>query len=294
MSSDLTLSVTTARVAGRTVAPRAAFALGRIEGHRLLRHPAYLAGLALSAAFLFLVNDVVGNHGDIPYIVVTSVALYPVAAGTFLATFTACVRSRRHATDELYDSNAASPRVRTGGHLVAVLWGVAGAVALLAIASLVHRLWDGVLVHTTTGVRPVAPTVLELANGPAYTMLLGVVAVAVARWVPSLLALPLAAFALLFHFVTGSWGIGGDARWFLPLVNHERASSWVQVTPDSGYSIVEGFDVVALSWHVGYLLALAGVLAVLALLRHGVERWLLAVGGVALIATVVTGFVQIP
>lgn len=282
------------RRGGFVVPARASLALGRIEGRRLLRHPAYLAGLALSAALLLLVNDVVGSHGDIPYIVLASLGLYPVAAGTFLATFTACLRSRRHATDELYDTGPSSPRVRTGGHLLAVLWGAAGAAALIAVAAVFHRLWDGVLVHTTTGVRPMVPTVLELSNGPTYTIVLGVLAVAIARWVPSLLALPLAAFALLFHFATGSWGIGGDARWFLPMVNHERAASWVQVTPGSGYSIVDGFDVTGLSWHVGYLSALAALLAVLALLRHGTERRLLAVGGVALVATAIMGVLQLP
>lgn len=294
MSADVALPLATRSGGGFAVAARAALALGRIEGRRLLRHPAYLAGIALSAVFLLVISDVVGNNGDIPYIVVTSVGLYPVAAGTFLATFTACVRSRRHATDELYDSAGSSPRVRTGGHLVAVLWGAAGAAALLAVAAVRHQLWDGVLVHTTTGIRPVVPSMLELANGPAYTILLGVLAVVVARWVPSLLALPLAAFALLFHFVTGSWGIGGTARWFLPLVNHERAARWVQLSEGSGYSIVERFDVASLSWHVGYLLALAGLLAVLALSRQGAERRLVAVGGVALAATVVTGLLQIP
>lgn len=279
---------------GIVVPARASLALGRIEGRRLLRHPAYVAGLALSAAMLLLVNDIVGNQGDIPYVVVTSLGLYPVAAGTFLASFTACLRSRRHATDELYDTGPSSPRVRTGGHLVAVLWGAGGATVLIAVAALFHALWDGVLVHTTTGVRPVVPTVLELSNGPAYTIVLGALAVAVARWVPSLLALPLAAFALLFHFVTGSWGIGGDVRWFLPMVNHERAASWVQLSSGSGYSIVEGFDVPGLSWHVGYLSALAVLLAVLALLRHGAERRLLAVGGVALVATATMGVLQLP
>jgi hypothetical protein len=294
MSADVALPLPSSSSGGVGVASRAALALGRIEGLRLLRHPAYVAGVALSAAFLLVVNEIVGNNGDIPYVVMTSVGLYPVAAGTFLATFTACVRSRRHATDELYDTAASSPRVRTAGHLVAVLWGAAGGAALLAVAAVYHRLWDGVLVHTTSGIRPVVPSLLELASGPAYTILLGVLAVAVARWVPSLLALPLAAFALLFHFVTGSWGIGGTARWFLPMVNHERAASWVQLTDGSGYSIVEGFDVNALAWHAGYLLALAAVLAVLALLRHGAEQRLVAVGGIALAATIATGLLQLP
>lgn len=293
MTTDAAVRTRTSRSTTPSVA-RGVVGLGWIEGRRLLRHPAYLAGVALSAVFLFVAVHLSANVETIPYVVWTSLALYPVAAGTFLASFTATLRSRRHGTDELYATGPFGAPIRTGGHLAAVLWGAAGGAVLLAVAAVFHRLWEGTPVHFDTGVDLAVPSLIELAQGPAYTALLGVLAVAVARWLPSLLALPFAVVALLAQFVTGSWGIGGTARWFLPMVTHERVVGWVQVTPDYGYSIVEGHDVASLGWHVAYLVALAGVLAVVALLRHGREPRLLLVGAVGLAATAVTGVLQLP
>lgn len=273
---------------------RMALALGRTEGKRLLRHPAYLAGVALSIAFLFLVRQLVGGSPDVPFVLWTGLGVYPIAAGTFLATFTAAVRSRRHGTDELYGTQPAAAAVRTAGHLVAVGWGVAGSIALLAVAGVWHQLWDGVLVPMPGEVVATVPHVIELAVGPLLVAFFGVLAVAVARWIPSLLALPLAAVALLVHFVTGSWGIGGTARWFLPLVTHEVQAGWVQVTPDYGYGIVASFERVALAWHDAYLVALVVSFGAVALLRHGRTRGrlLLLAGGVG--AAVLTGLLQLP
>jgi hypothetical protein len=274
---------------------RAALALGRIEGRRLLRHPAYLAGVLLSAAFLFLVSETIGTTEGLPYTVWTSLGLYPVAAGTFLGTFTAMLRSRRHGTDELYDTAPQGASTRTGGHLVAVLWGAAGGMLLLAVAAVHHRLWDGVPVPFDTGVALARPSLLELAQGPAQVVLLGVLAVAVSRWVPSLLALPIAAVALLVQFVTGSWGVGGTARWFLPVVTHERAVGWVQVTPSSGYTIVEGFDVTSLQWHVAYLVGFALILGSAALLRTSRRRpALISVTAAGAILAALAGILQLP
>lgn len=294
------MTAVTATLPRRTVpapsgATRAVLALGRIEGRRLLRHPAYLAGLLLSAAFLFVVSERVGTTEGLPYIVWTSVGLYPVAAGAFLASFTATLRSRRHGTDELYGTAPQGAQTRVGGHLLAVLWGVAGGLLLLGAAAVRHQLWAGVPVHFEDGVAMARPSLLELAQGPACILLLGVLAVALARWVPSLLALPLVVVALLVQFVTGSWGVGGTARWFLPMVTHERAVGWVQVTPGYGYSIVEGFDVAPLGWHIAYLVGLSLVVGAAALSRAGRRgRVLVAVAAPGTVVSVAAGVLQLP
>ena len=273
---------------------RMAFALGRIEGRKLLRHPATLAGAALSFVFLFVVEEIVGGVPDVPFIVWTGLGVYPLAAGAFLATFTAAVRSRRHGTDELYGTQPGAPAIRTAAHLVAVLWAVGASVALLAAAAIRHQVWDGVLVPMPTGNVPTAPHVVELALGPLLVLLFGVLAVAVARWIPSLLALPVAAVVLLVHFVTGSWGVGGTFRWFLPLVGHQVDAGWVQVTPNYGYAIVERFDRVALAWHDLYLVAFVVMVAAIALLRHGRTRPRMVVLGLAAVVAIATGWLQLP
>ncbi len=273
---------------------RTVLTLAAVEGRRLVRSPLYLAGVALSVFFFVGATMLIGDIEDIPYVVWTGIGLYPVAAGTLLASFVAALRSRRHGTNELYGTAPTSVRARTAAHLVAVGWAVAGSIAVLAASAAYHRLWEGVTVHFSTGVRPAVPGLLELAQGPAIVLLFGAFAVMLARWLPTLLAVPFAAVALLFHFVTGSWGIGGTARWFLPLVTHERAVGWVQVTPTSGYPVVEGFHTVPLAWHVVYLLGLAQALAVIALLRHGADRRLLALGIAAAVVIAGAGLLQIP
>lgn len=274
--------------------PVTALAFARAEGRRLLRHPAHLAGVAMAAVFLLLVQEVVGDTRDAPMVVWTGIGLFPLAAGTFLASFGATIRSRRHGTDELYGTLPAPGAVRTAGHLLAVAWPTAGSILLLAVAAVRHQLWDGVLVPTPDGVVAVVPTVSELALGPLLVAFFGVLAVVVGRWVPSLLAMPVAAVVLLLHFVTGSWGVGGSGRWFLPLVTHQQSAGWVQVTPGYGYDLVAGFDRVPFAWHELYVLALGGVLAGLALLRHGRTRpRLVAIAACATVAAV-AGVLQLP
>ena len=272
----------------------AGLALGRAEARRLLRHPAHLAGLAMSAVFLLVAQDVIGTSRDVPIQVIAGLGTFPLAAGTFVATFTATIRSRRHGTDELYATQPVATAVRTTGHLLAVGAGLATSLVLLGISAVRHALWDGVLVHTPDGVVPMVPSIAELAAGPVTVVLLGVAGVAVARLVPSLLAIPVAAVVLLFHFVTGSWGVSSDLQWFLPLVNHGREVGWVQVVPGRGYSIIDGFERTALAWHHLYLLGLTSLLAATALLRHGRTRTRLLLGGAGLCLALLAGALQVP
>src|SRR5207253_1374204 len=100
--------------------------------------------------------------------ILTGLSLLPVAAGTFLAANLAALRSRRHRTDELYDSGVMTPADRTTGLLLALLWPV-GISAVLAAGELIS-----LLVRRPVG----SPSVVELLVGPAIVLLGGTLGVA--------------------------------------------------------------------------------------------------------------------
>ena len=226
------------RRAARTPRP-VVWALARAEGRLLLLHPVFLAGVALSAAFVV----VAGRDSDSTYWLVVVVD-FPLALATLLVVNFAALRSRRDNTEELYGSLAASPIARTAAHLLSAAWAAAAA-ALLTAATFLYFGGAGEGLVTEEGTKAV-PGVLELAQGPVGVVVLGALGLALARWLPSLVAAPVAVVALL------------------------------QVVPDFSRSSVR------LLAFAGF----ATLFAALALLRHRRSPRLLATGGAAVLVVV--------
>ncbi|MCA1698802.1 MAG: hypothetical protein LC790_07860, partial [Actinobacteria bacterium] len=74
----------------------AALALARIEGPRLIRHPVFLAGIALSVAFSLSFAAASDVGGD--YFALLGATLLPLAIATLIVSNLAALRSRRSAT----------------------------------------------------------------------------------------------------------------------------------------------------------------------------------------------------
>lgn len=268
-------------------------ALARIEGPRLLRHPAFVAGVALSVFFsVMMVTDNVGGS----YQLLMGAAIIPLAAGTLLAANLAVLRSLRSDTTELQGPLPARPVATTLAHLLSIAWAAAAAVVFVAVAFVLTGAADGVEVDAAG--RTAAPSVFELAQGPAAVAVAGAAGVALARLVAHLAASALLVVVLL----AGNMMLSSQSRqtglaWLAPVVNTADVGAdteWPCYRPIEAGCEVLGFHQVSAGWHLLYLAGLLGVLVALGLIRDHERRLASRIGAVGLCAVVVAGVLQIP
>lgn len=265
------------------------------EGWRLVRHPVILVGLALClTGVVAAARTSAEQSGGFPVILLSGAGLWPLAVGALLAANLTAVRPRRYGTSELEDTTLAGPGTRTLGLLAAT-----GALALvgfvlLAVAAVVLEVWNGIPVRFPEGFVSRQMHVIEFLQGPLAVTSMAVLGVALGRWVPTRLLAPLLLFPALIGFMHAMWRFDAPAWRFAPIMVHEQQVAWVQVTPSSGYSIIGGFAIGDLAWHLVYLAGVTVLLAVAAVARAGRSRALgiAAVAGLALAA--VGGVLQLP
>lgn len=280
----------TASASTRSVQVPSTWALARVEGRRLVTHPAVLAGVAFGLLFL-IINRVAESDLPVGFELLRIAPLF-LAVGTFIGANLNALRGRRHGTGELYEAEPLPARQRTAAHLISVLWAVAFAAVLGAIILFTLAVSDGLQVRFVDDIRTRTPTLVELALGPLVVGLFGVVGVLLARWVPSVVVPLLALVAALPYLMVESWTVAeGPSGWFTPLWSSARQLDWVQATDGDGYSIVADFAVAALAWHLLFLIGLIVVASVLALARHGWTRQL-TVGAVIGVGAAVLGAVM--
>jgi hypothetical protein len=272
--------MTTFSAITRSAEMTSTWALARVEGRRLVKHPAVLAGAAFGLLFLAVSRLA---ESDIPSGFEAFRFLpFGLAVGTFIAANLGALRNRRHGTVELYDAEPLSARRRTAAHLLSVLWMVAVTVGWVGVILVTLIVSDGLVVGFIDGVRHRAPTVVELALGPIVVGLFGVIGIMVARWIPSVVVPLLAVVAALPYLVVEAWGVAeGSSGWYIPLWSAARhGGSWIEAGRGSGYSPVVDFAIAALAWHLLYLIGLILIASVLALARLGWTRRLLVAGAV--------------
>jgi hypothetical protein len=256
------------------------WALAQVEGRRLVKHPAVLTGAAFGLVFLTVT---ILLESDVPqgFEAFRFLPLF-LAVGTFIAANLGALRNRRHGTVELYDAEPLSARRRTAAHLLSVLWVIAAAVGWAGVILISLVVTDGLVVGFTDGVRHRVPTVVELALGPIVVGLFGVVGIMVARWIPSVVVPLLAVVAAFPYLVVEAWTVAeGPSGWYIPLWSAARdGAGWIEVGGGNGYSPVLYFAIVALAWHLLYLIGLIVIASVLALAKHGWTRRLGAAAAV--------------
>lgn len=270
----------------------AVVALARIEGRRLIGHPVFLAGAALSVLFTLTFAAATDIGGD--YFALLGGTLLPLALATLVVCNLAALRYRRGATTELYGALAAPAHVRTLAHLLALAWPAGVAAALVAGAFAWFGAWEGL--DVTREGRIATPGAVDLAQGPLAVAALGALGVALARWIPHPAVGILAAVVLFFpQMMYTTWNLQDAFGWFLPLVNPAQTgadSSWPCAADQQWPCILETFA--ALHWHVVYLAALVVLLGAVALLRERRRRRDLLLAATSLAVVVVAGILQIP
>lgn len=168
----------------------AALALGRIEARKMLTHPAYAVALGFGLLLFRGIVGIGGTGGSRLGLWLAGGLLMGALVGTVLTSNIAALRPRRDRTLELYGSLPAPPETRTFGSFVGLLLGP-GVVALVltAIAWWVFKHDSDVVQHTDG---------FLMVQFPLAILALGTIAIAVGRWLPSLVGGPLIIVAHLF------------------------------------------------------------------------------------------------
>ena len=249
-------------------------ALSRVEGGRLIRHPAVIAPVALSivwsAPFLFS-RDATTEY-DVGWLL--QVSVWFISLGALLAANLQALRSRRDGSEELFQAAPLSPARRTLALALAAVWVMTLLTLLLLAGDLAIRA-AGKGAATDSG-RALFP-LFDLVQGPLTAGLLVLIGIAVARWLPRVFAGPVAVVGL---FVVGN-----------VISNAAQDVAWFRLTPFDRTFLDDGGALEAL--HVVYLLGLGAVVLAVALVRFGWTRGARAVLGGGLAVAAVSGAFQL-
>jgi hypothetical protein len=255
--------------------------LARAGTRSLLRHPAFLAGAALTPLMLWLAtaDTAFGSAPDWRDIsLAIALALVPLAWLTIVAVNLIALRPRRTGTDELFAALPTPQPVRTTALLTTGI-GPATVAAALAVA------WVGV-VATREDVRG-SPDWLEIAVGPLIVAGAVTVGVAVARWLPRPIFGVLAAIATMLiqarflDVTTWPWDrAAGDPLRFLGFIAEATGAG------------TAALEVRPAGWHLLYLFGLVVVMAAVALVRDGLRPPIASVLAVAVLVVTGAGWIQ--
>lgn len=249
--------------------------LARAEARRLLRHPAFLVGVALTPLMMWGATDGHATWWKVsPYI---ALALVPLGWMTIVAVNMLALQPRRTGADELFVAAPVSQPVRTTGALV-------GGLVAPAVAAVLATAWTFYWLASSDTIG--SPRWMEIAAGVLVVAGAVTVGVGFARWLPNI------AFGVVAVFAVSLL----QARFMDP-------STWPWDTSEAhpgrflGFlaeptSVDRAFEVRTPGWHAAYLVGLVLLMAVVALARDGMPRRLAAVLALAGMVIAGTGWVQ--
>ena len=253
---------------------RAVAALARVEGRRLVRHPAIIVPvlLVIVQTAPYLLSDDATREDNVGWLLQISALM--ISFGALIAANLQALKSRRDGTEESFQAAPLTPAARTVALALAAVWVVVALTLLLLLGDLAIRA-AGKGAATDSG-RALFP-LFDLVQGPLLAGLFVVVGIAMARWLPNAFAAPVVVIALLVGTsVTSNWG--GDP-------------AWVRLTPFDPTFLDDGGALAAL--HALYLAGLATVVLALAVMRlqRAPAAWAWLAGGLAIAA--VAGTLQL-
>jgi hypothetical protein len=259
-------------IVSRPTTARAVMTLARVEGRRLIRHPAIVVTVALAVVQTapFLLSADPSSEHNVGWLLQVSALV--ISFGAFLAANLQAVKSRRDGSEELFQAAPLSPAARTLAMALSAVWVVA-ALALLLLAGdiAIREAGKGAANDSGQALFPL----FDLVQGPLMAGLFVVIGIAVARWFPWSFAGPIAVVTM---FVAGT-----------SILNAAGKPAWMRLTPFDPSFLDDGGLLAA--FHAMYLCGLAAVVLAVALLRFGWTRWVRTslAGGLA-VATISGAF----
>jgi hypothetical protein len=253
---------------------RAVLTIARVEGRRLIRHPAVIVAVALaivSTAPYLISNNLTHEH-NVGWLLEVAAILISLVA--LLAANLGASRSGRDGSEELFRSAPLSPASRTVAHALAAGW-------LMALLALLLLAGDIAIRAAGKGSRSDAGVALfpmfELVQGPLILGLFALIGVAVARWFPTALA-GLVAGVGIFVIVN-------------VIGNAPEDATWLRLTPFDPSFVNDGGVLIAL--HITYLVGIGATVLAVGLVRHGWTRQVRALVAGGLAVAVITGALQL-
>jgi hypothetical protein len=248
---------------------RAVAALARVEGRRLVRHPAIIVPVLLVIAQTapFLLSDDATQEKNVGWLLQISALM--ISFGALIAANLQALKSRRDGSEELFQAAPLTPAARTVALALAAVWVMVALTLLLLLGDLAIRA-AGKGAASDSG-RSLFP-LFDLVQGPLLAGLFVVVGIAMARWLPTAFAAPVVVTGLLVGTsVTSNLG---------------NNPVWVRLTPFDPTFLDDGGALAAL--HAVYLAGLATVVVALAIMRlrrtPGAWAWLAGGSAIAAVA----------
>lgn len=252
-------------------------ALGRVESKFLLHSPSFALGLAFSAMVVLVFGIMFGVDNGQPWdqhIQLAPWFAHPLVGMTVLAAYGAVTRSRRDHTDEMFDACPTSDSTRTVGFLLSSATPIAALVIVLGLVYAVGG-WTGPMLFGPISLDNVGDLVGAVALGAGGVAL----GVALGRWVRFPLA-PLVMLALITVATTKINGLG-DPDW-----NRWSPLATAPAVPDAPPLFIDR----AMWWHLGWIVSLTVLVAVLAVARHRRDLVVLVVGSAAVLTGSLTAW----
>ena len=253
-------------IAPRPAPGRAVMALARVEGRRLITHPAVIitVALAIVQSLPFLLTTDATKEYNVGWLM--QVSAWAISFGALLGANLLALKSRRDGSEELFQAAPLSPASRTLALSLAAVW-VMTLLLLFLLAGDVAIRAAGKGAANDSG-QTLFP-LFDLVQGPLVAGLFVLIGIAVARWLPRALAGPVAVVGL---FVAANF-----------ISNAANDVAWFRLTPFDPTFLDDGGALAAL--HAVYLAGLGAVVSAIALLRNGATRgvriWLAGGLGVA-------------
>jgi hypothetical protein len=261
-------------VASRPGQARAVVTLARVEGRRLIKHPAVVITVALGIVqtVLFLLSSEATSQHDVGWLLQFSALL--ISFGALLAANLQASKSRRDGSEELFRSAPLSPAARTVALALAAVW-------LMAVLTLLLLAGDIAIRAMGKGARSDSGAALfplfDLVQGPLVAGLFVLIGIAVARWLSRALAGPVA--------IVGLFAVGNV------VLKAAKSAAWFRLTPFDPTFLNDGGALAAV--HAVYLAGLGAIVLAVALIRHGWARWVRALLAAGLVAATVSGAFQL-
>ena len=246
---------------------RAVAALARVEGRRLIRHPAIIVTVLLAVVQTapFLLSEDATQERNVGWLLQISALV--ISFGALMAANLQALKSRRDGSEESFQAAPLTPAARTAALALAAAWVMVALTLLLLLGDLAIRAaGKGAATDSGHALFPL----FDLVQGPLVAGLFVMIGIALARWLPNAFAAPVVVTALMVGTsVTSNWG---------------ENPVWVRLIPFDPTFLGDGGALAAL--HAVYLAALATVVLALAImrLRRTPRTWAWLAGGSAIAA----------
>ena len=166
---------------------RAVAALARVEGRRLIRHPAIIVTVLLAVVQTapFLLSEDATQERNVGWLLQISALV--ISFGALLAANLQALKSRRDGSEESFQAAPLTPAARTAALALAAAWVMVALTLLLLLGDLAIRAaGKGAATDSGHALFPL----FDLVQGPLVAGLFVMIGIALARWLPNSFAAP--------------------------------------------------------------------------------------------------------